>query len=76
MKYKYYNPYINKETKGRYDVMPIFENPQVFSNLLNDLTNPFKDSNFDKIAGLDALGFVIGGELAQKNNVGFITTGV
>ena len=72
MKYEYYNQFINKETKGRFDVTPIFENPEVFSNLLNDLLEPFKDSDIDKIAGLDALGFVIGGALAQKKNKGFI----
>ncbi|MBT6402140.1 adenine phosphoribosyltransferase [Candidatus Woesearchaeota archaeon] len=72
MEYKYYDQYIIKETKGRYDVTPIFENHKVFSNLLNDLIEPFKNSNFDKIAGLDALGFVIGGALAQKKNVGFV----
>ena len=72
MEYEYYNQFINKETKGRYDVTPIFENPEVFSNLLNDLIAPFKDVNFDKIAGLEALGFVIGGALAQKMNKGFI----
>ncbi|RMG78907.1 MAG: adenine phosphoribosyltransferase [Bacteroidetes bacterium] len=72
MEYEYYNQFINKKTKGRYDVTPIFENPEVFSNLLNDLIAPFKDANFDKIAGLDALGFVIGGALAQKMNKGFI----
>lgn len=72
MNYKYYDRYINKETKGRYDVTPIFENPKVFSNLLKDLIEPFIDSGFDKIAGLDALGFVIGGAIAQTKNVGFI----
>ncbi len=72
MEYEYYNQYINKETKGRYDVTPIFENPEVFSNLLNDLIEPFNDKDFDKIAGLNALGFVIGGALAQRKNVGFI----
>lgn len=72
MEYEYYDRYINKETKGRYDVTPIFENPEVFSNLLKDLIEPFKDSDFDKIAGLEALGFVIGAALAQLKDVGFI----
>ena len=72
MKYDYYDKFITKETKGRYDITPIFENPEVFSNLLNDLIEPFKDKNFDKIAGIEALGFVIGGALAQNMNKGFI----
>ena len=72
MKYEYYDQYINKETEGRYDVTPIFENPEVFSNLLEDLIRPFRDVEFDKIAGLEALGFIIGGALSHEMNVGFI----
>ncbi len=29
MKYEYYDRYINKNTKGRYDVTPIFNEPEV-----------------------------------------------
>ncbi|WP_341225337.1 phosphoribosyltransferase family protein [uncultured Arcticibacterium sp.] len=72
MEYQYYNQFINKETKGRYDVTPIFENPEVFAHLLKDLIKPFNTTSFDKIAGIDALGFVIGGALAQNKKVGFI----
>jgi len=72
MKFEYYNKYINKKTKNRADVIPIFENPDIFSNLLIDLIKPFKKTDFNKIAGLDALGFIIGGAIAQKNKVGFI----
>lgn len=72
MNYEYYDKYINKETEGKYDVTPIFENPDVFTNLLDDLIGPFRDIEFDKIAGLEALGFIVGGALAHKMNVGFI----
>ncbi|MBU4502970.1 MAG: adenine phosphoribosyltransferase [Nanoarchaeota archaeon] len=73
MKYKYYDKYINKKTKGRYDVTPLFENPKSFSNLISDLLKPFKKEKFNKVAGLDALGFIIGGALSQKARVGFVT---
>ena len=36
------------------------------------MIEPFKDVEYDKIAGLDALGFVIGGALAQKAGKGFV----
>ena len=72
MEFEYYNNYINKKTKNRADVIPIFENPEIFSNLLIDLIKPFEKINFNKIAGLDALGFIIGGAIAQKNKVGFV----
>ncbi len=72
MDYDYYRKYINKETKGRCDVTPLFGNPEAFSKLLNDLIKPFRKTKFNKIVGLDALGFVIGGALAQKMKMGFI----
>lgn len=72
MKYAYYDKYINKKTKIRYDVTPIFGNPKVFSNLVNDLIKPFRKTKFDKIVGLDALGFIIGGAISNKLKIGFV----
>ena len=72
MNYKYYSKFINKKTKGRYDVTPIFKNPKVFSNLTTDLIKPFKKVKFNKIASLDALGFIIGGVISNKLKVGFV----
>ena len=70
MNYTAYEQYIDKETTGRYDVTPLFSDATAFSSLIDDLGKPFSD--FDKVAGLDALGFIIGGALAQKEKVGFI----
>lgn len=72
MKYEYYEKYINKKTTGRMDATPLFGDPIVFWNLLKDLIKPFKKIKINKIAGLDALGFIIGWALAQKEKVGFI----
>ena len=72
MEYQYYDQYINKKTSGRCDITPLFENPEVFSRLLNDMIKPFKKVQFNKIVGLEALGFIIGGALAQKKKVGFV----
>lgn len=71
MKYEYYDKYVNKKTKLRYDVTPIFKNPKVFSNLITDLIKPFKDK-FNVIVGLDALGFIIGGAMAHKLKISFV----
>jgi adenine phosphoribosyltransferase len=70
MNYNYYDKYLNKNTIKRYDITPLFNNPKVFSNLTTDLVKPFK--NFNKVVGLDALGFIIGGAISNKLNVGFI----
>jgi len=72
MKFKYYEKHIEKKTKGRYDVTPIFLKPEVFKNLVDDLVRPFKKVSFNKIAGIEALGFIIGGATANKLNISFI----
>jgi len=73
MKYEYYDKYINKKTKWRYDITPLFENPEIFANLLKDLLKPFNKWDYDKIAGLDALWFIIWWALAQKWKIWFIS---
>ena len=66
MKFEYYDRFINKRTKGRYDVTPLFKDSKVFSSLITDLTKLFKNEKFDVIVGLDALGFIIGGAMSHK----------
>jgi len=72
MKYSYYDRYIDKETKDRYDVTPIFKHPQAFSNLVKDLIKPFRKTRIDRIISLDALGFILGGAISNELNVGFV----
>jgi len=72
MKFEYYDKNINKDTKGRYDITPLFQDSIVFSNLINDLIKPFKKIYFNKVVGLDALGFIIGGAIANKLHLGFV----
>tara|TARA_Y100000310_G_scaffold333646_1_gene411617 strand:- start:1659 stop:2177 length:519 start_codon:yes stop_codon:yes gene_type:complete len=72
MNYSYYEKFVNKNTKGRYDVVPLFGKPEVFSNLIGDLIKPFKKVKIDKVVGLDSLGFVIGSAVAFKLKKGFV----
>jgi adenine phosphoribosyltransferase len=72
MEYGYYERFINKKTIGRYDVTPLFKDPKAFSNLITDMMKPFKKERFDIIAGLDALGFIIGGAIAHKLHKSFV----
>jgi adenine phosphoribosyltransferase len=67
MKLRYYKKHIVfKNTKGRCNITPIFENPKVFQNLINDLTEPFKKIKYNKLVALDALGFILGSAIAYK----------
>ena len=72
MKFDYYDKFINKKTKGRYDVTPLFKNPKVFAHLITDLIKPFKNESFDVIVGLDALGFIIGGAVSLRLKKSFV----
>jgi len=64
--------YIDTNTKGpRYDVTPIFENIEVFNKLITQLTSSIKD-DFDKVLGIDALGFILGTGISIRMNKGFI----
>ena len=64
---------IDTETPGpRCDVTPLFSDPEAFLALVADLAQPFKDMSFEYIAGIDALGFILGTALAVHLNKGFI----
>jgi adenine phosphoribosyltransferase len=68
MNFEYYSKKIT-EHPDRYDLTPIFEDPEMFSHLIKDLSRPF---TVDKVVGLDALGFIIGAPIALKLGVGFV----
>ena len=70
MKYEYYLRYILEEGLPKADISPIFENPTVFYNLIRDLTKPF--DNFNKIAGIDAIGFIIAGGISVDRKIGLV----
>lgn len=72
MDYKYYEAFTNKKPKSKYDVTPIFQHPKAFSNLIIDLIKPFENTDFNKVAGLEALGFILGGAVACKLKKGFV----
>lgn len=71
MKYEYYDKFVNKKTRGRCDVTPIFANPEIFRNLISDLLRPFSGEKLNVIAGIEALGFVIGGAMSYKTGIPF-----
>jgi adenine phosphoribosyltransferase len=70
---KEYLSLVDIHTKGpRCDVTPLFGNPKAFSHLVTDLSTPFVNAAFDHVAGIDALGFILGAAIAQYLRKGFI----
>jgi len=64
---------VDTNTQGqRNDVTPLFSDYVAFSALVNDLAAYFEDVVFDCVAGIDALGFILGTALAWHFEVGFV----
>jgi adenine phosphoribosyltransferase len=57
---------------GRYDVTPLFGNYQAFSALLDDLLGLCRGIEYDTVAGIDALGFILGTAIAVRSEKPFV----
>lgn len=68
MDFAYYRSRLNTETTGRYDVSPLFRDPDVLRNLISDAIRPFREETIDAVAALDALGFILGAGVALELN--------
>ncbi|MFK7997393.1 MAG: phosphoribosyltransferase family protein [Granulosicoccus sp.] len=73
---RWYLSLMSPNTKGEkfawLDPTSIYINARAFQDLLDDLTEDLKAVEFDVVAGLDAMGFVLGAGLATRRNVGFL----
>lgn len=54
------------------DITTLMQDPEAFAEACNRLYDRYKDKKIDKIAGIDARGFVFGAVLAYRLNVGFV----
>ena len=63
---------IDEPSGKRCDATPLFADGAAFAALVDDLLALFSDTPFDAIAGIDALGFVLGGALAVRAGCGFV----
>ena len=64
---------IDTHTSGnRCDLTPLFADPEGFTALLDDLERLLEGAAFDVVAGIDALGFVVGAALAARRGAGFL----
>ena len=64
---------IDTETTGnRNDVTPVFLDPELFSQLVEDLSEPFQNKQIDYVGCIDALGFILGTAVARHLDVGVI----
>ena len=73
---RWYLDIMSPNTKGEkfawLDPTSIYINGDAFHDLLQDLVLDLKNVKCDVVAGLDAMGFVLGTALATRLNVGFL----
>ena len=54
------------------DVTTLFDDAKGFQECIDRLAEPYKKANVDKVIGLEARGFIIGGAIAKELKCGFI----
>lgn len=73
---KSYLNHMGPNTKGDQfawlDPSAMYINARVFHQLLDDLEAPFRSEKIEVVAGLDAMGFVLGTALAVRLGCGFL----
>lgn len=54
------------------DVTTLFSNPRGFRMAVDQLLHPYAGMRIDKVVGLEARGFILGGAIAHQLTVGFV----
>ncbi|MHA3916098.1 adenine phosphoribosyltransferase [Halovulum sp. GXIMD14793] len=54
------------------DVTTLFAHPRGFRMAVDQLVQPFAGEQIDKVAGLEARGFILGGAVAHQLSTGFV----
>ncbi len=54
------------------DVTTLFADPRGFRIAIDQLLHPFVGQRIDKIVGLEARGFILGGAIAHQLSIGFV----
>jgi adenine phosphoribosyltransferase len=54
------------------DITTLLGDPRAFRRAVDALVNPWAGSKIDKVAGIEARGFIIGGAVAHQLSAGFV----
>jgi adenine phosphoribosyltransferase len=54
------------------DITTLLGNPQAFRRAIDEMVHPYAGMKIDKIAGIEARGFILGGAMAHQMSAGFI----
>jgi adenine phosphoribosyltransferase len=61
-----------REGNDRCDLSLLYLDPIALDKAIEKMTNPFLSEHINKVAALDALGFVFGSRIAEKLHVGLV----
>jgi len=54
------------------DIMPLFREGEVFSQVIDEMVKPFMDVGVDKVVGIEARGFILAGAVAYRLKSGVV----
>ena len=54
------------------DITTLIQNPAGFRRTVDELVQPFAGGDINRIAGIEARGFILGGAVAHQLSIGFI----
>jgi adenine phosphoribosyltransferase len=54
------------------DITTLLGHPRAFRRVVDELVQPYAGVRIDKVAGIEARGFILGGAVAHQLSVGFI----
>jgi adenine phosphoribosyltransferase len=54
------------------DITTLLGNPRAFRRSVDELVHPYAGTKIDKVAGMEARGFIIGGAVAHQLSAGFV----
>jgi adenine phosphoribosyltransferase len=54
------------------DVTTLFGNARAFRRTIDELVQPYAGKRIDKVAGIEARGFILGGAIAHQLSIGFV----
>lgn len=53
-----------------YDITTVFEDPEGYKYIIDELAKPYEGQKIDKVVGIDARGFLLAGSVAYKLGTG------
>ena len=54
------------------DITTLLGNPRAFRRAVDEMVQPYAGLKIDKVAGMEARGFILGGAVAHQLSVGFV----